>query len=258
MITTLPLKKSEGHFIITTDGKNYIIDTGAAESCSCFGETEIAIGDRMFKIYPLPLGKVGEKISELVHMPIEGLIGLDIMKKLGSIEISEEEGYVRFGGNPIPKAGDYTCPFKESEGYSTQTISIEGIDREITVFLDNGVRVLTAKLNVNGRDIIVILDTGARIDYMDPALLDTSKVISHERDYNPIIGYFEVDGYKATYRIGDREIETVSYAATDQLKDYVSQLGINYISGVVGLNAFLKGMKSLTFDFINQMVILKA
>ena len=44
-MTTLPLKKSEGHFIITTDGKNYIIDTGAAESCSCFGETEIAIGD---------------------------------------------------------------------------------------------------------------------------------------------------------------------------------------------------------------------
>ncbi|MGN0906015.1 MAG: hypothetical protein ACI4NM_02610 [Bullifex sp.] len=235
-MTTLPLKKSEGHFIVNIDGDNYIIDTGASESCSCFGQTEIAIGDRKFKVYPLPLEKVGEKISELVHMPIVGLIGLDIMKKLGSIEISEEEGYVRFGGETVPESGDYTFPFRVIEGYS----------------------ILTSRLNVNGKDAMVILDTGARIDYMDPIILDTSTPVSHERDYNPIIGYFEVDGYKATYRIGDREIETVSYAATDQLKDYVSQMGINDISGVVGLNAFLKGMKSLTLDFINRRVILKA
>ena len=257
-MTTFPLKKSEGHFIITVDGDNYIIDTGASESCSCFGQTEIAIGDRKFKVYPLPLEKVGEKISELVHMPIVGLIGLDIMKKLGSIEISEEEGYVRFGVETVPESGDYSFPFRVTEGYSVQTTGIEGIDREITVYLDNGVRVLTVMLNVNGRDVMVILDTGARIDYMDPAILDTSTLVSHERDYNPIIGYFEVDGYKATYAIGDRVIDTVSYAATEKLKSYVSRLGIHDISGVVGLNGFLKGMKSLSIDFRNRNVILKA
>ena len=123
--------------------------------------------------------------------------------------------------------------------------------------MTTGFRVLLAGLKVNGRDIKVILDTGARIDYMDPAILDTSVAVSHERDYNPIIGFFEVDGYKATYAIGDREIETVSYAATEQLREYVAQLGMHDISGVVGLNAFLKGMKSLTIDFRNRKVILK-
>ena len=234
-MTTLPLKKSEGHFIITTGGENYIIDTGASVSCSCYGQTEVVIGDRKFRVYPLPFERVGEKISELVHMPIAGLIGLDIMEELGSMEISEEEGCVRFGAETAPASGEHSFPFEMTTGF----------------------RVLLAGLKVNGRDIKVILDTGARIDYMDPAILDTSVAVSHERDYNPIIGFFEVDGYKATYAIGDREIETVSYAATEQRREYVAQLGMHDISGVVGLNAFLKGMKSLTVDFRNRKVILK-
>lgn len=235
-MTTLPLKKSEGHFIITAGGENYIIDTGASVSCSCYGQTEVVIGDRKFRVYPLPFERVGEKISELVHMPIAGLIGLDIMEELGSMEISEEEGCVKFGAETAPASGDHSFPFEMTTGF----------------------RVLLAGLKVNGRDIKVILDTGARIDYMDPAILDTSVAVSHERDYNPIIGFFEVDGYKATYSVGDREIETVSYAATEQLREYVAQLGMHDISGVVGLNAFLKGMKSLTVDFRNRKVILKA
>ena len=234
-MTTLPLKKSEGHFIITAGGENYIIDTGASVSCSCYGQTEVVIGDRKFRVYPLPFERVGEKISELVHMPIAGLIGLDIMEELGSMEISEEEGCVRFGTEMAPASGDHSFPFEMTTGF----------------------RVLLAGLKVNGRDIKVILDTGARIDYMDPAILDTSVAVSHERDYNPIIGFFEVDGYKATYSVGDREIETVSYAATEQLREYMAQLGMHDISGVVGLNAFLKGMKSLTVDFRNRKVILK-
>ncbi len=234
-MTTLPLKKSEGHFIITAGGENYIIDTGTSVSCSCYGQTEVVIGDRKFRVYPLPFERVGEKISELVHMPIAGLIGLDIMEELGSMEISEEEGYVKFGAETAPASGDHSFPFEMTTGF----------------------RVLLACLKVNGRDIKVILDTGARIDYMDPAILDTSVAVSHERDYNPIIGFFEVDGYKATYSVGDREIETVSYAATEQLREYVAQLGMHDISGVVGLNAFLKGMKSLTVDFRNRKVILK-
>lgn len=234
-MTTLPLKKSEGHFIITAGGENYIIDTGASVSCSCYGQTEVVIGDRKFRVYPLPFERVGEKISELVHMPIAGLIGLDIMEELGSMEISEEEGCVRFGAETAPASGDHSFPFEMTTGF----------------------RVLLAGLKVNGRDIKVILDTGARIDYMDPAILDTSVAVSHERDYNPIIGFFEVDGYKATYSVGDREIETVSYAATEQLREYVAQLGMHDISGVVGLNAFLNGMKSLTVDFRNRKVILK-
>lgn len=235
-MTSLPLRKSEGHFIITAGGENYIIDTGASVSCSCYGQTEVVIGDRKFRVYPLPFERVGEKISELVHIPIAGLIGLDIMEELGSMEISEEEGCVRFGAETAPASGDHSFPFE----------------------LTTGFRVLLADLKVNGRDIKVILDTGARIDYMDPAILDTSAAVSHERDYNPIIGFFEVDGYKATYSVGDREIETVSYAATEQLREYVAQLGMHDISGVVGLNAFLKGMKSLTVDFRNRKVILKA
>ena len=235
-MTELPLIKSEGHFIITLGGENYIIDTGSPVSCSFYGQNEVEIGDRRFDVHPLPLENVGDKISELVHMPIAGLIGLNIMDGLGCIEISEKEGYVGFGGETDIGSGDYSFPFEVNKGF----------------------RVLTTDLKVNGKDTRVILDTGARIDYMDPSLLDTTSAVSHEIDYNPIIGSFEVDGYKATYAIGDRMIDTVSYAATEKLKAYVSRLGIHDISGVVGLNGFLEGMKSLAIDFRNRKVVLKA
>ena len=172
-------------------------------------------------------------------MELSGAYLLDSLEQKRQVEIwegiSEKEGYVRFGCETNIECGDYAFSFEVTKGF----------------------RVLTTGLKVNGKDTRVILDSGARIDYMDPSLLDTTSAVSHEMDYNPIIGSFEVDGYKATYAIGDRVIDTVSYAATEKLKAYVSQLGIHDISGVVGLNGLIKGMKSLSIDFRNRKVILK-
>ena len=131
------------------------------------------------------------------------------------MEISKEEGYVMFGGEDISKEEGYSIPFEENNG------------------------VLTIGIKVNGKDTRVILDTGARIDYLDSSLLDTSNAISHENDYNPILGHFEVDGYKTTYGIGDQEFETITYGATDMLKNYVLSMGIRGVSGVVGVNSIL-------------------
>ena len=100
------------------------------------------------------------------------------------------------------------------------------------------------------------MDTGARIDYMDPSLLDTSHAISHERDYNPILGHFEVDGYKTTYGIGDQEFETITYGATDMLKNYVLSMGIRGVCGVVGLNSMLKNANHVTLEFETLKFIL--
>ena len=146
------------------------------------------------------------------------------------MEISKEKGYVKFGGDSISDNTGYSIPFEETNG------------------------VLTIGIKVNGKDTRVILDTGARIDYMDPSLLDTSNAISHESDYNPILGHFEVDGYKTTYGIGDHEFETTTYGATDMLKNYVLSMGIRGVSGVVGLDAFLENVKLCILDFENKNV----
>ena len=163
-------------------------------------------------------------------MPVSGIIGLDTMKELKRMEISKEKGYVKFGGDSISDNTGYSIPFEENNG------------------------VLTIGIKVNGKDTRVILDTGARIDYMDPSLLDTSNTISHERDYNPILGHFEVDGYKTTYGIGDQEVEAITYGATDMFKNYVLSMGIRGVSGVVGLNALFEKMKACSVYFENNEV----
>lgn len=226
----LPLTTSNGHFIVTVDNKNFILDTGSPVSYS-FTEkpTFVLFGDKHLTFLPFPIKGAAKEIEDLVHMPIGGIIGLSTMKELKRMEISKEEGYVKFGGDSSADDSS-SIPIKEYMG------------------------VLTIGLKVNGKDTRVILDTGARIDYMDPSLLDTSNAISHERDYNPILGHFEVDGYKTTYGIGDQEVEAITYGATDMLKNYVLSMGIRGVSGVVGLNAIFEKMKACSVDFENNEV----
>lgn len=84
---------------------------------------------------------------------------------------------------------------------------------------------------------------------MDSSLLDTSNAIRHKKDYNPILGHFEVDGYKTTYGIEDQEIETITYGATDMLKNYVLSIGKKGVNGVVGVNSFLICLGNVVIDF---------
>lgn len=229
---TLPLTTSNGHFIVTIDDKNYILDTGSPVSYSFADKTSFVLfGDKHLTFLPFPLKGVKEEIKGLVNMPVSGIVGLDTMKELKRMEISKEDGYVKFGGEDIPDSTAYSIPFEENNG------------------------VLTIGIKVNGKDTRVILDTGARIDYMDPSLLDTSNSIGHESDYNPILGHFEVDGNKTTYGIGDKEFETITYGATDMLKNYVLSMGIRGVSGVVGLNALFEKMKACSVDFENNEVM---
>ena len=228
-MVTLPLTTSNGHFIVTIDDKNYILDTGSPVSYSFADRTSFVLfGDKHLTFLPFPLKGVKEEIEELVEMPVSGIIGLSTMKELKRLEISKEDGYVKFGGDSVSDSDTYSIPIEESNG------------------------VLTTTIKMNGKDTRVILDTGARIDYMDPSLLDTTNPVSHERDYNPILGHFEVDGYKTTYGIGDQEIETITYAATDMLKNYVLSMGIGGVNGVVGLNALLEKVKVCSVDFYDK------
>ena len=211
--------------------KNFILDTGSPVSYS-FTEkpTFVLFGDKHLTFLPFPLKGVAKEIESLVNMPVDGIIGLSTMKELKRMEISKEKGYVKFGGEDASDTSSCSIPFEENKG------------------------VLTIGIKVNGKDTRVILDTGARIDYMDPSLLDTSAAISHERDYNPILGHFEVDGYKTTYGIGNQEFETTTYGATDMLKNYVLSMEIRGVSGVIGLNSILMKAELVGVEYEKQQI----
>ena len=60
-----------------------------------------------------------------------------------------------------------------------------------------------------------------------------------------------------TYGICDQEFETITYGATDMLKNYVLSMGIRGVSGVVGLNAILEISKSITLNFFEDVIIIR-
>lgn len=225
-MTTLPLKTSEGHFVITLEGKNFVIDTGSPISFSCdYTVSHIDIGESHFGLTPFNSRKMAMELENLVKMPVSGIIGMDTLKELKRMEISKEEGYIKFGGDISTKDDEHVIPFAEEHG------------------------ILTIGMKVNGRNTKAILDTGARIDYMNPALLDTSIIVSHESDYNPNLGHFEVDGYNTHYTFGDMEVDTICYEETYELKIYIEEIGLTDVSGIIGLNGFLERSKKVKLCF---------
>ena len=96
-MTTLPLKTSEGHFVITLEGKNFVIDTGSPISFSCdYTVSHIDIGESHFRLTPFNSRKMAMELENLVKMPVSGIIGMDTLKELKRMEISKEEGYIKF------------------------------------------------------------------------------------------------------------------------------------------------------------------
>ena len=226
------LTHSNGHFIATIGNKYFILDTGSPESVSFGSEREVEIEGKVFPLKNAFSSAKGE-ISALTGISVEGLIGMDALTALGGMEINKEEGYVEFGR--IVSEGRDSFPLHPILG-----------------------GYLSLDIAVNGMKICVLLDTGARIDYFDPSLLKGEAVIRGESDYNPILGYFSTDGYETVYSLGEREMKTIAYGATDILENYVSTLRrVTGISGVAGINAFFLISPTVTFDFSQNLLILE-
>ncbi|MGN1163535.1 MAG: hypothetical protein ACI4S4_01885 [Candidatus Ornithospirochaeta sp.] len=227
-----PTKASNGHFTATFGNKNYILDTGCPISVSFGGEREVEIEGQVFPLANA-FSSARKEISKLTGMEVEGLIGMDAFTALKTMTINKRDGYVEFGKTETEGADFY--PFHSFRG-----------------------QYITMDISVNGKNVGVILDTGARIDYMDPSLLDDRVVRSSEKDYNPFLGYFETDGHDSVYRLGEREMKTVTYGATDILADYVEGLRrATGISGVIGINAFFQTSPTVTLDFLRNLLVLE-
>ena len=76
MTTDYPIELSQGHLLLMADGRRWVLDTGSPTS---IGVGELELAGRDFPLAGDFLGLTPGRLSEWLGMPVDGLIGTDIL-----------------------------------------------------------------------------------------------------------------------------------------------------------------------------------
>lgn len=166
MFTEYKVKLLDDHLIID-DGQGIIIDTGSPTSFHESGCLHLC-GDT----YNLPqsiMNVDSEYLSKEIGGEIHGLLGMDIICKYPILfELRNNFIFVdddAFYGSSYPS---FILPYN----------------------------MVCVGLTVNNRFIRLIVDTGAKISYIDSSLVEGQNPIECKQDFSPLLGHFSTNIYE--------------------------------------------------------------
>jgi hypothetical protein len=162
----------QGHIIINVEGRPYLLDSGAPFSV---GYEPIRIGRDVFPVEYCYLGVTCSYLSEHIGVPIEGMIGADILREY-NVGVYAAERMVQF--NQMPAAGEIVMPVHEC------------CDLPII------------HVRVNGRVRRMFFDTGAPISYLLPEALEDVEPEGRHEDFYPLLGNFLTNVYTLDVELG--------------------------------------------------------
>ena len=161
-----------GHIIVNVEGHPYLLDTGAPFSVAY---QPIEIAGRPFPVEQSYMGVTPSYLMEHIGVPIEGMIGNDIMQHY-NIGIYAAEQMVQF--SHLPLVGDIVIPLQEFSG-----VPIIGV-------------------KIGDRVLRMFLDTGAPMSYLLPEHLRGFVANGRHEDFYPLLGNFLTDVYDMDVSIG--------------------------------------------------------
>ena len=161
----MEIQEVSGHLLLETVGGRYVIDTGSPASFARGGE--IYFAGRTSDVPTSYMGMLdSDTLSGYIGAKVDGLIGMDI---LGGFCLTF------FKNRLIIDDSD-----KMEEGFvSLPTDSFMGIP--------------VVTVNVGGREVKVFIDSGAKISYLNPNLIEDLPEEETVHDFYPGIGEFDVN-----------------------------------------------------------------
>ncbi len=168
-----PMHKKNGHIIMTVNGADWLIDTGAPVS---FGDSTLLFVDSEFPVVRNYLGLNAESLSQSVGVKLEGLIGADILNEFFLLfDLPGKE--IVFLKEPLALAGDII---------------------EMEEFM--GIPIIPLKLN--GEPTKAFFDTGAQVSYCPQSQIERFPFIEVFKDFYPGLGEFETSLHMVDFTIG--------------------------------------------------------
>lgn len=178
--------------IFPVGGRMFLVSTGHRSSIS--RSMAIDFMGRSFKTNSAESGdNVSiERISEILDVEIDSIIGLDILRNFNIIidfansTLYISEAYDEFG-KPLPFAEDFEMS---------------------TSMKWNSLGYIEIPVNIGDDQLDLILDTNARLSYINPEISSKHKPTGSDRVFHPKLGYFTTKTYNLNTAVGDKEFAT--------------------------------------------------
>lgn len=190
-----------GHILVRIEGSHYLLDTGTPFSV---GHGPILINGRAFPTDTSYLGITPAVISQHLGLPVEGLIGTDILRQF-NLAVYAPEGLVQFSQQPA--LGGIVLPVSEHAG--VPVVSLRIADRVCRMFLD----------------------TGSAVSLLLPGQLQGVPEVANVNAYYPLIGRYATGLYRLQATFGHRRRSMLFGEVPDPLLQVIVNAGIQ---GVIG------------------------
>jgi hypothetical protein len=219
-----PLELQSDHLLLRLPGGCWILDTGSPRS---FGDRRtLTLAEKSFDVSSNLMGLNAEALSDLSGISVRGLIGTDILNEF-DILFDVQAGQVTFSDLPL-----------NTEGKSFPIEFVMGVP--------------TTNLQIQGREVAMVFDTGATFSYWQGPELDSFSEKEIRKDYFPGVGEFEVKTFHVPVTLGNLEFHLVCGRLPEMLGLTLSLIGVE---GILG-NEFFREIKLGYLPRRKQIVLL--
>jgi hypothetical protein len=197
-----PLVLVGGVPVFTCSGRRVVLDTGSPVS---FGQGPLSLLGETHGIPPSfgPLSM--DDIARAVGGPIDALVGADILARYQWFVDAK-------AGRVVVARGEVPC-----DGVTLRTPTLLGVP--------------TAEVVIDGRRARAVLDTGARITYVEAGALSGTP-IGRQHDFHPMLGAFETDVYLVPLEIAGQQVTARVGVMPPALQQMLALTGARWIVGM--------------------------
>ena len=223
-----PFQLMDGHIIIETSENKYLIDTGAPSSVS--SSNKLCLADNDYQTQSNYLGASPELLSTHIGTKIDGLVGTDILNKFDII----------------------IDPTKSVLVLDSTNASIA--DHQVCLDIFMGIPIF--EVSIDGKQIRVFFDTGAKLSYLSPDIASSYPELEESEDFYPGVGKFSTKTFEVPCSIGTENIMLKVGILPKLLQ---ATLMMANTSGIVGISildyfrvVYSPRRKTLGFDRLNM------
>ena len=209
-MATYGLTMERDHLFLNLAGGKWLLDTGSPLS---FGDDpRIEIAGVGFDIPRACAGLDAETISDLVGVPLQGLLGGDVLGRF--------DHFFDLSAATVTISEDVLA-------HEGAAVAMWGLDTSGVPYV--AVRTM-------GHDLRLVFDTGSMMTYVPDQRVPRDRPAGTRQDFYPGVGRFQVETFLGDFRIGGQDFELQCGALPPLLAMLIGYIGAD---GVVG-NAIMR------------------
>jgi len=201
-----PLEVVSGHLIAQIDGTRAFLDTGAPFS---IGRGPLSVLGQAVNLRPEGFGVTPEYLSAKVGTRVDALLGTDVLARY-AFDVD---------------CGAATCTFHR------EAPPMDGHRIPVTEFFKTPIAEATAA----GRQVRLIVDTGAQFGYLAAALVAGCTPLETRHDFHPHLGDFTTEVHQVPIELGGL---TVSMPFAVMPAGLEAMLTPSDTQGIIGTDLF--------------------